>query len=321
MRLDKFLADMGAGTRSELKKAIRKSRITVDGRVERDPGAQVSEESCVCFDGEEIRYMTLQYYMLHKPAGLLSASEDRRQRTVVDLIAERSAESGTELVRRDLFPVGRLDKDTEGILIITNDGALAHRLLAPKHHIDKTYYAVVTGTITEEDQRAFESGICYDEHLRAMPAKLRILSTGKTVREVREALGFPACLPPRALQTDSGNDESAQPAWTEDAALMRLLRTRLSGEAFLGAEEAAELDEETLVSEVEITLQEGKFHQIKKMVRALPGDQDVVYLRRVSMGPLLLDPALLPGDFRPLTEAEITALKSCATNNEEEYNG
>lgn len=279
MRLDKFLADMGVGSRSDLKKAIRKSLVTVNGAVEKDPGAQVSAEDHICFDGAEIRYAEQQYYMLHKPAGVLSASEDRRQTTVVDLI-----NLNDELVRKDLFPVGRLDKDTEGLLIITNDGHLAHQLLVPKHHIDKTYYAIVTGTITEDDQRAFTRGIRYDEKLTALPATLRVLSTGKTVADLCRELGFTA---------------------TSE----RLLRTRLAGPAFIGAEEPADITEDRLVSEVEITIQEGKFHQIKKMVKALPGGKEILYLRRITMGALRLDPNLAPGEFRKLSEAEIKILK------------
>ena len=310
MRLDKFLADMGVGSRSDLKKAIRKSLVTVNGAVEKDPGAQVSAEDRICFDGAEIRYAEQQYYMLHKPAGVLSASEDRRQTTVVDLIrdaastdasaanasaADHHAAGGhadgriarsTEdaLVRKDLFPVGRLDKDTEGLLIITNDGPLAHQLLVPKHHIDKTYYAIVTGTITEDDQCAFTRGIRYDEKLTALPATIRVLSTGKTVAELRRALGFTA---------------------TSE----RLLRTRLAGPAFIGAEEPADITDDTLVSEVEITIQEGKFHQIKKMVKALPGGKEILYLRRITMGALRLDPDLAPGEFRKLRQEEIKILK------------
>ena len=279
MRLDKFLADMGVGSRSDLKKAIRKSLVTVNGAVEKDPGAQVSAEDHICFDGAEIRYAEQQYYMLHKPAGVLSASEDRRQTTVVDLI-----NLNDELVRKDLFPVGRLDKDTEGLLIITNDGHLAHQLLVPKHHIDKTYYAIVTGTITEDDQRAFTRGIRYDEKLTALPATLRVLSTGKTVADLCRELGFTA---------------------TSE----RLLRTRLAGPAFIGAEEPADITEDSLVSEVEITIQEGKFHQIKKMVKALPGGKEILYLRRITMGALRLDPNLAPGEFRKLSEDEIKILK------------
>ncbi len=310
MRLDKFLADMGVGSRSDLKKAIRKSLVTVNGVVEKDPGAQVSAEDRICFDGAEIRYAEQQYYMLHKPAGVLSASEDRRQTTVVDLIRDAASTDASAAnasaadhhaagghadgriarstedarVRKDLFPVGRLDKDTEGLLIITNDGPLAHQLLVPKHHIDKSYYAIVTGTITEDDQRAFTRGIRYDEKLTALPATLRVLSTGKTVAELRRALGFTA---------------------TSE----RLLRTRLAGPAFIGAEEPADITDDTLVSEVEITIQEGKFHQIKKMVKTLPGGKEILYLRRITMGALRLDPDLAPGEFRKLRQEEIKILK------------
>lgn len=315
MRLDKFLADMGVGSRSDLKKAIRKSLVTVNGAVEKDPGAQVSAEDHICFDGAEIRYAEQQYYMLHKPAGVLSASEDRRQTTVVDLI-----NLNDELVRKDLFPVGRLDKDTEGLLIITNDGLLAHQLLVPKHHIDKTYYAIVTGTITEDDQRAFTRGIRYDEKLTALPATLRVLSTGKTVADLRCELGFPENVS-AFVPSDAVNAVDGQPAFTRsDASRMlaemritdptaRLLRTRLAGPAFIGAEESADITDDTLVSEVEITIQEGKFHQIKKMVKALPGGKEILYLRRITMGALRLDPALAPGEFRKLRQEEIKILK------------
>ena len=346
MRLDKFLADMGVGSRSDLKKAIRKSLVTVNGAVEKDPGAQVSAEDHICFDGAEIRYAEQQYYMLHKPAGVLSASEDRRQTTVVDLIRDAASTDASavnasaadhhaagghadgsiarstedELVRKDLFPVGRLDKDTEGLLIITNDGPLAHQLLVPKHHIDKSYYAIVTGTITEDDQRAFTRGIRYDEKLTALPATLRVLSTGKTVAALRRELGFPESVS-AFVPSDEDNAADGQPALTRsDASRLladmritdptaRLLRTRLAGPAFIGAEEPADITEDTLVSEVEITIQEGKFHQIKKMVKALPGGKEILYLRRITMGALRLDPKLAPGEFRKLSEDEIKILK------------
>lgn len=317
MRLDKFLADMGVGSRSDLKKAIRKSLVTVNGAVEKDPGAQVSAEDHICFDGAEIRYAEQQYYMLHKPAGVLSASEDRRQTTVVDLI-----NLNDELVRKDLFPVGRLDKDTEGLLIITNDGPLAHQLLVPKHHIDKTYYAIVIGTITEDDQRAFTRGIRYDEKLTALPATLRVLSTGKTVADLRRELGFPENVS-AFVPSDEGNATDHALTHSDASRMLaemritdptaRLLRTRLAGPAFIGAEEPADITEDRLVSEVEITIQEGKFHQIKKMVKALPGGKEILYLRRITMGALRLDPKLAPGEFRKLSEDEIRILKD-ATN-------
>ncbi|MDO5833078.1 MAG: pseudouridine synthase [Lachnospiraceae bacterium] len=282
--------------------------------------------------------------MLHKPAGVLSASEDRRQTTVVDLIrdvaptdasaanasrADHHAAGGhddgsiarsteDELVRKDLFPVGRLDKDTEGLLIITNDGPLAHQLLVPKHHIDKTYYAIVTGTITEDDQRAFTRGIRYDEKLTALPATLRVLSTGKTVADLRRELGFPENVS-AFVPSDEGNATDHALTHSDASRMLaemritdptaRLLRTRLAGPAFIGAEEPADITEDRLVSEVEITIQEGKFHQIKKMVKALPGGKEILYLRRITMGALRLDPNLAPGEFRKLSEDEIKILK------------
>ncbi len=291
MRLDKYLADMGVGSRSDIKKAIRKCKVTVDGIVVRDSGATVPEGSVITFYDEEIRYEQYQYYMLNKPAGIISASEDKRQVTVVDLI--RDDLYGGQ-VRKDLFPVGRLDKDTEGLLIITNDGTLAHRLLAPKHHIDKTYYAVVTGEITSSDVDIFKRGIRFDEHLTAMPAGLKVISTGKTVSEIRTSLGL---LP---------SDE-------------RYARVRLSGEAWAGAEEPAQIEDSTLCSEVMVTIQEGKFHQIKKMIRALDNDKDVLYLRRVTMGALRLDESLAPGEYRSLTEDEVETLRgACSEDGKED---
>ena len=129
MRLDKYLSDMGAGTRSELKKDIRKGGAIIDGKVVKDPGFSVDASSHVVFKGAVITYEEFAYYMLNKPAGIISASDDDKEPTVVDLISEPK--------RKDMFPVGRLDRDTEGLLLITNDGALSHRLLSPKHHVDK----------------------------------------------------------------------------------------------------------------------------------------------------------------------------------------
>lgn len=286
MRLDKYLCDMGVGSRSDIKKAIRKCKVTVNGEVVRDSGEAVPEGAVITFYDQEIKYEELQYYMLHKPAGIISASDDKRQVTVVDLI--RDDFFGGQ-ARKDLFPVGRLDKDTEGLLIITNDGPLAHRLLAPKHHIDKTYYAVVSGIVTEQDMETFAKGIKFDEHLTAMPAELSVISTGKTVTTLRAEIGL------------TPEDE-------------RYERVRLAGAAWAGAEEAADIDDDTLCSEVLITIQEGKFHQIKKMIRALPEGKDVLYLRRISMGALKLDENLAPGEYRSLTEEEIAVLK-------EEING
>ena len=168
MRLDKYLADMKVDTRSNLKKAIRKSAVTVNGEIERDPGRHVSETDLICYEGRQIRYEAMQYYLMNKPKGLVSATEDRHQKTVIDLLPEDS--------RKDLFPVGRLDKDTTGLLLITNDGDLAHRLLQPGKHVDKTYIALVDGKILDKHVKAFAKGLVRDEDWTALPAKLTLLS-------------------------------------------------------------------------------------------------------------------------------------------------
>ena len=187
LRLDKLLAREGFGTRSELGKAIRKGRVCVNGAIVKDPGLRVSEEDEVLFDQRAVLQESYVYYMLNKPAGVVSATEDSREQTVLDLLRNPSGikyaalGSGEDVssglaaepvLRRGLFPVGRLDKDTEGLLLITDDGQLAHRLLAPGKHVDKTYYALVSGRVTEEDIRAFEDGIEVDGEFTAMPALL-----------------------------------------------------------------------------------------------------------------------------------------------------
>lgn len=238
IRLDKYLADMGCGTRQEVKKLIRQGRVSVDSETVQKPEMKINEpRQIVCVDGKEIGYEVYEYYMLNKPAGVISATEDKHTETVVDLIKDKK--------RKDLFPVGRLDKDTEGLLLITNDGALAHRLLSPKKHVDKCYYAKVAGFVTEDDKRKFSEGVnigTEEAPEMAMPAKLEIISTDKRAD----------------------------------------------------------------ISEIRLTIQEGKFHQVKRMFQAV--DKEVVYLKRERMGTLVLDEALIPGDYRPLTEKEIKNL-------------
>ncbi len=240
MRLDKYLSDMGIGTRSELKKEIKAGLVTVCGSVVKDPGVHVSSDAVITYRGETISYEKFAYYMLHKPAGVISASEDPREATVVDLITEQK--------RKDLFPVGRLDRDTEGLLIITNDGEMAHRLLSPRHHVDKTYFARVSGVVNDEDIHAFREGLILPDGLECLPAELIILTA-----------------------------------------------KQLPGSS-------------TSTSEVEVTIREGKFHQIKRMFLAL--GHEVIYLKRLSMGPLELDPDLAPGEYRRLNPEEITQLRS-----------
>ena len=247
MRLDKYLSDMGLASRAELKKEIRAGLITVNGETARDPGCQVPEGAEVCRKGLPVRYESFVYYMLNKPAGVISATEDRRQQTVLDLLPKEH--------RKGLAPVGRLDKDTVGLLLLTNDGELAHRLLSPKRHVDKLYYARVRGIVTEEDARVFADGLRISEELLCLPARLEILSV-------------------------RAEDPSAP------------------------------------VSEVRVTIQEGKFHQIKRMFEAV--GKEIVYLKRLSMGPLVLDPELPEGSFRRLTAAELASLRALPPRKTEE---
>ena len=231
MRLDKYLSEMGAGTRSELKKAVRAGRVTINGVKVKDSSIHVGEDDVVSMDGKEIKYERFVYYLMNKPAGVISATEDPRERTVLDLIGGQQ--------RRGLFPVGRLDKDTEGLLLITNDGELAHRLLSPGRHVDKVYFARLDGPVGERERELFAQGLRVDETLTAMPAVLEIL-------------------------------ESA--------------------------------------NEVRVTIREGKFHQVKRMFAAV--GREVLYLKRLSMGPLTLDNGLAAGAYRRLTEEEESAIIS-----------
>lgn len=229
MRLDKYLAEMGAGTRKEIGKAVRAGRVTVNGQTVKNAAMQVTAEDEVSMDGVSVEYEEYVYYMLNKPTGVISATEDARERTVLDLISERQ--------RKGLFPVGRLDRDTEGLLLITNDGGLAHRLLSPRHHVDKVYYARLDGPVGEAEKALFAQGLKVDETLTALPAELEIL----------------------------------EPA-----------------------------------TEVRVTIREGKFHQVKRMFEAV--GREVLYLKRLSMGPLALDESLPKGDYRRLTAEEESAI-------------
>lgn len=246
MRLDKYLAEMGEGTRQEVKAFIRKGRVMVGGVPVKKPEAKVEEgKDQVTLDGREIPYQKYLYYMLNKPAGVITATTDSRDRTVLDLLGEDR--------RKDLFPVGRLDKDTEGLLLITNDGPLAHRLLSPRKHVDKCYYAKVRGEVTGEDveqfaQGLFLAGLGEEKEEKTMPARLEILKTASAARK-----------------EDPG-----------------------------------------VVSEILLTIQEGKFHQVKRMFQAV--GKEVLYLKRLSMGSLKLDPELAPGQYRELTKEEMERL-------------
>ena len=230
-RLDKLLSSTGRWSRQEAKALIKAGRVLVDG-VPAGRGEDRADPtvSRVQVDGADLLWQVRTYVMLNKPAGVVSATGDARQKTVLDLLPE-------ELRRRGLFPVGRLDKDTEGLLLLTDDGDLAHRLLSPKNHVDKVYYARLDRPLSPADCAAFEQGILLADGTRCRPAELRLLGDG------REAL---------------------------------------------------------------ITLREGKFHQVKRMTASRGAA--VLYLKRLSMGPLELDGALAPGNFRFLTATEVAEI-------------
>lgn len=174
MRLDKLLAELTGMTRSKAREAIQGGRVCVDGEVKTVIAEQVNEDAvCVTLDGQALVFRKYVYYMLNKPAGTVSATQDRSDKTVIGLLSEE------ERKRRNLFPVGRLDKDTEGLLLITDDGALSHRMLSPKNHVDKLYFAKLAREITGEDIALFASGMKVDEELTALPAALRRLNPGK----------------------------------------------------------------------------------------------------------------------------------------------
>ena len=171
MRLDKYLSDMGLASRSDIKKEIRKGLVRVNGEIIRDSSFSVPLHASVSYRGEEVCYEEFSYYMMNKPIGVLSSTEDRKQKTVLDLITEKH--------RKDLFPVGRLDKDSEGLILIMNDGQLAHTLLSPKNHIEKRYYIEIPVLLEDSDIAPLRFGIQYDKDLIAEPAKVRVLSAEK----------------------------------------------------------------------------------------------------------------------------------------------
>lgn len=247
-RLDKFVAEAAGITRKEAKIALSKGRVRVNDVVCKSGDCKVSGADTVTLDGKCLRTEEFLYLMLHKPVGVVSATEDGRDKTVLDLVREQSAEDaenisehGYFLGKREVFPVGRLDKDTEGLLLLTDDGELAHRLLSPKKHVDKVYFARLDGEVPLDAAERFAEGIQVGQEYKALPAKLEVLS-------VQNGL-----------------------------------------------------------SEVYITLREGKFHQVKRMCHEI--GCEVTYLKRISMGPLSLDETLAPGECRRLTPEEMELLR------------
>lgn len=230
MRLDKFLSECGICSRSESKIFIKKGMITVNGKKAAKGEEKIDPDNDeIMFKGQKIIYAEFEYYMLNKPAGVVSATEDKNDKTVIDLVPKPHA--------KDIFPVGRLDKDTEGLLIITNDGETAHRFLSPKKHVDKTYFVRTSGgEIGTEEVEKLENGVDIGEEKLTLPAEIEMLKNG----EISESL---------------------------------------------------------------LTIREGKFHQVKRMFKAV--GREVIYLKRISMGNIKLDESLEKGECRKLSEDEI----------------
>jgi len=238
MRLDKLLSNMGYGSRKEVRQYLKNGAVRVNDETEKKSGAIINtEKDKVTLLGEPVVYREFIYLMMNKPQGVLSATEDSRDKTVVDLLS-------ADFTHFNPFPVGRLDKDTEGFLLLTNDGKLAHNLLSPKKNVPKTYYAHISGEVTEQDVADFQNGVVLDDGYQTKAGELHILKSGET-------------------------------------------------------------------SEIELTITEGKFHQVKRMFEAV--DKKVVYLKRLSMGPLSLDEALPLGTYRELTTEEVEMLFQTST--------
>ena len=237
MRLDKFLANSGIGTRKEVKEILKNKKISVNDVFVKDGKIQIDEEKdIVKYEDKIIYYKPFVYIMMNKPAGVISATEDNHHKTVIDLL-------NNEYRTYDIFPVGRLDIDTEGLLLLTNDGVLSHNLLSPKKHVDKKYYVKIANSLSGDDIKMLENGIKLEENFVTKKAKVEIICNNS---EKNENLAY-------------------------------------------------------------ITISEGKFHQVKRMFKAV--NNEVLYLKRVKMGGLSLDEKLKLGEYRELTEEELNNLK------------
>lgn len=234
-RLDKVLANMGYGSRKDVKKIIKDGMIKVNDTIVLNNEFKVNPyEDTIYVSGEEVLYRKYIYLMMNKPQGLVSSTDDPRTKTVLDLLS-------LEYLNYKPFPVGRLDKDTEGLLLISNDGKLAHELLSPRKGVDKKYYVEVDGYVDEKYIEIFRKGVILDDGYKTLPAELEIINSNT-------------------------------------------------------------------ISKVNLTIREGKFHQVKRMFQNI--DMKVLFLKRISMGPLLLDMSLKTGEYRELSEEEILLLKN-----------
>lgn len=303
MRLDKMLGNLGYGTRSSLKALVRQGAVTVNGVRVKDPGMQIDPHADeVVLEGERIAYRDTVHVMLYKPAGYVSATEDNRDVTVLALLPD-------DLTVLSPFPVGRLDKDTEGLLLLTNDGKLSHDLLSPRKHVPKTYLALVAGRVGSDDIATFATGVTLDDGYVTLPSELRVLeedvrqptsrAEADGTDQAGEQAGELALQPPGA---DAQTDGVVGPA----AAFERLEREPALRANKAGLQEAAEAG--SPLCWIELTISEGKYHQVKRMFEAV--GKKVLYLHRQTMGPLSLDGLLAPGQWRELAEEELDRLRS-----------
>lgn len=233
MRIDKLLSNMGEGSRQEIKKLIKMGMVSIDGETIYKPDIQVNELQNISIGGRKVIYKKYIYIMMNKPQNVVSATEDNKDKTVIDILDEKDSKFCP-------FPVGRLDKDTEGLLILTNDGELCHNLLSPKKHIPKTYYANIDGKVTDYDASLFNEGVILNDGYKTFPATLKIINSSD-------------------------------------------------------------------ISTIELTIVEGKFHQVKRMFEAV--NKKVIFLKRIAMGNLKLDSTLAIGEYRYLTDNELNLLK------------
>ncbi|MBQ7065970.1 MAG: rRNA pseudouridine synthase [Lachnospiraceae bacterium] len=234
MRLDKFLTETGVGTRSQVKGYIKKGQVTVNGNLAKDGSVHIDEnKDTVCFQNKPLSYVKERYYMLHKPMGVVCATKDNINKTVLELFDKE--------LQKGLIIVGRLDKDTEGLLFLTTDGEFSHKLMSPKKHVEKTYYFEADGVLMEDDIKKLENGVeIGDDEPITLPAKV---------------------------------------------SHVQLMDKKVSGR---------------------LTITEGRYHQVKRMLQAV--GCKVTYLKRFSIGKILLDDSLLPGEYRELSHAELEAL-------------
>ncbi len=275
IRLDRFLAEAGIGSRAEVKKLIRSGRVSINKERAKQPEQKVSPGlDEILVDQTPVKPSAPPTLMLNKPAGVISATKDTKEKTVLDLIREPYASK--------LHPVGRLDKDTEGLLLLTEDGGLSHALLSPKKHVMKTYFAVISGQPDREIMLGFRDGIEIGEKKKTLPAKLVFLSVSDTV------------------QTADSEENEILPGVESifsDGEILPGMRS-------ISQSDLAHCEEGECCAVVSIS--EGKYHQIKRMFGAF--GRQVCFLKRLSMGEVVLDPALKPGQYRPLTAKEMELL-------------